>query len=67
MKLVWESVEQEPELSGYMRRARVPGGWIYHDTSEAPMYDNQGNLQGGFAWRTSMVYVPGEPRTFDDE
>jgi hypothetical protein len=58
MTLEWEDVDQKPELSGYMRRASVPGGWIYHCVDSAPMYDHQGSLQGGFAWRSSMCFVP---------
>ena len=58
MKLEWEDVEQEPALSGFMRRAKVPGGWIYHCVDDVPMERPDSGLQYGLAWRTSMCFVP---------
>ena len=59
MELKWEDVKDD--LSGWMRRAEVPGGWIYERTNDVPVVRGAGEMQLGFTWQTSMCFVPKDP------
>lgn len=56
-KLEWENVEDN--LAGQMRRAKVPGGWIYRHDQDVPTSREYGS-EWGLQWRTAIVFVPEE-------
>ena len=58
MDIKWEDMTNN--LSGWMYRAPVPGGWLVRCTEDA-LYknpDHHNHLQGGYEWRTSITFVP---------
>ena len=63
MKLEWEDVTDD--LAGWMRRAKVSGGWIYRHTDDLPIYTPDAGMQYGHAWTTSMVFVPNEDLDYE--
>lgn len=59
-KLYWEDVESSPALSSYIRRAKVPNGWLVMVTEDV-IQDQSAYGRGlvtGWDWRTSICFVP---------
>lgn len=57
IKLEWEDIKDSE--SGYLRRAKIPGGWlvkmvddVFHDNAECA--DRMFNMD----WRSSICFVP---------
>jgi len=55
-EIKWEGISQN--RSGYMARAKVPGGWLYRISEDRPV-EREGRLEYGFSWHTSICFVPG--------
>lgn len=55
----WEDISNTP-TSTYLRRAKVPGGWLVTATED--VIHDQGEygrgMVGGWDWRTSICFVP---------
>lgn len=56
-ELEWEDVDETPLVAGFMRRAKVPGGWIYERTNDLPI-QREGQTDFGLAWSSSLCFVP---------
>ena len=60
--IIWENIENDH--TGYLYRAKVPGGWlvkVVEDViSQQPsgMIHPQINYQIGYEWRTSITFMP---------
>jgi hypothetical protein len=52
----WEEIPQD--LSCYLRRAKVPGGWLVIATEDVVHNTEYLGMIGGWDWRTSICFVP---------
>ena len=57
--LTWEDIPND-NTSTYLRRTRIPGGWLVQATEDV-IHDHSAygrGMVGGWDWRVSLCFVP---------